>query len=350
METEEPKSKIEKSAASVGHFKLKLFLLGLYQIAMVLLLAYLLIKIWPSNIIGEDGKKVAEKAVNVFGKCIIPGSEAGLLLLVIIAGALGSYIHAATSFVTYVGNKRLVMSWAWWYILRPFIGMALALVFYFVIRGGLLSTGSSAESISVFGIAAVAGLVGMFSKEATDKLGELFKSLFKTKEGEGDDARKDKLGEAISASDKMIPLNKISSFVIEDGKEPSVKIEELFNMLGETVTRIPVLDSNNCFKHIIHQSILYKFIYQESIAASQNQKPFDIKTLTFQDFIDHKGIKELVSDAVAFVPKNATVLTAKEAMEKIKNCQDVFVTETGNRNEKILGWLTNVDITKWLSI
>jgi hypothetical protein len=43
-------------------------------------------------------------------------------------------------------------------------------------------------------------------------------------------------------------------------------------------------------------------------------------------------------------------LVAKEAMEKIKSCQDVFITESGSREEKILGWLTNVDITKWLSV
>lgn len=351
MKTEEPQSNIQKSNSSEYHFKLKLFLLGVYQIIMVFLLAYLLIKIWPNNTIGEDGKKVAENWVKVFGMCVLPGSETGLLLLVIIAGALGSYIHAATSFVDYVGNQSLVMSWGWWYTLRPFIGAALALVFYFVIRGGLLSTSSGTGNISVFGIAAVAGLVGMFSKQATDKLGEVFNTLFKTEEGGGDELRKDKLGEKVSVSDKMIPLNKISSFVIEDDKKlGEIKIEALFNMLSETVTRIPVLDKDNRLKFIIHQSILYKFIFEESINASKNGKPFDVKALTFEDFLNHEGIKQIVSDAIAFVPRDATILAAKEAMEKIKSCQDVFVTENGSKEEKILGWLTNVDITKWLSI
>ena len=67
-------------------------------------------------------------------------------------------------------------------------------------------------------------------------------------------------------------------------------------------------------------------------------------------FIKEKGIHEIVSDTVAFVPKNSTVLSAKEAMEKIKSCRDVFITEIGRRDEKILGWLTNVDITKGLLI
>src|SRR5262245_31444816 len=70
--------------------------------------------------------------------------DARLILIVLCAGALGSYVHAATSFASYVGNRRLVLSWMWWYVLRPLIGMALALIFYFVLRGGLLSTGAAA--------------------------------------------------------------------------------------------------------------------------------------------------------------------------------------------------------------
>jgi hypothetical protein len=99
-----------------------------------------------------------------------PSDEARFILLVIVAGALGSYIHSATSFANYV----MYSSWVWWYVLRTFVGLCLALIFYFVIRGGLLSAGATSEDISPFGIAAVSGMVGMFSKQATDKLSELF--------------------------------------------------------------------------------------------------------------------------------------------------------------------------------
>jgi hypothetical protein len=103
-----------------------------------------------------------------------------------VVGALGSYIHSATSFADYVGNRRLNRSWVWYYILRTFIGMSVALLFYFVIRGGLLSAGAGADAVSVFGIAAVSGLVGLFSKQATDKLGEVFNTLFRTEDQRGD--------------------------------------------------------------------------------------------------------------------------------------------------------------------
>ncbi|MGE5860620.1 MAG: hypothetical protein ACM34J_08695 [Ignavibacteria bacterium] len=338
-----------KTALAKLNFKMKVFFLGIFHLFIILLFVFMLVVIWP--VYKEaNGKLILEDTVSFFGWVLTIGSEIRFLLIVIVAAVLGSFIHAATSFTSYVGNKSLVMSWAWWYYMRPFIGIALSLIFYFVIRGGLLSAGTDAEEISVYGIAAVAGLVGMFSKQATDKLQEVFVTLFRTKEGAGDDLRADKLGEKILVSDKMIPINKITAYVIhEDKKLSDIKISELYNLLSETVTRIPVLDSNGVLKYVIHQSIIYKFIFKKSREASQKKEPFDLDSLTLENFLDYPGIKEIVEDAISFLNKDANILNAKEAIEKIKNCQDVFITETGKREEKILGWLTNVDIGKYLS-
>ena len=350
MSADKTEEKNLNSSSTDSHFKLKVTLLGIYHMVMILLLIYFLVKVWPNYSTAENGQKVQMNYLTLFGWTIQAGSEAGLLLLVVIAAALGSYIHAATSFVSYVGNKSLVMSWAWWYILRPFIGVALALVFYFVIRGGLLSVSTNSSDISIFGITAVAGLVGMFSKQATDKLGEVFDTLFKTREGGGDETRKDKLEDKMPVNEKMIPLNKISYFTIPENNSPAeIKLEELYELLNETVTRIPVLSEKNILKYIIHQSIIFKFIVESGITASESSKPFDVRDLTLEDFLNYPAIKELVEDAIAFVPVNSSIMEAKEAMEKIKNCQDVFITKNGNREEEILGWLTNVDISKCFS-
>lgn len=131
-----------------------------------------------------------------------PPLETRLILLVLLAGAIGSYVHSASSFVDYLGNRTFISSWGWWYLLRPFIGMMLALVFYFVFRGGFVTAGinqggdAAASFINPFGIAALAGLVGMFSKVAADKLNEVFLTLFKPARGEGDAKRGDKLAPA----------------------------------------------------------------------------------------------------------------------------------------------------------
>ena len=131
--------------------------------------------------------------ISLFGKgrvCLQTTFDERLLLLVIVAGILGAFVHGATSLADYIGNNNFNKSWTWFYLLRPAIGMSLALVFYFVIRGGFLSTTGGAADINPYGIAALAGLVGMFSKQATDKLGEVFGTLFRSAPGEGDAKRK----------------------------------------------------------------------------------------------------------------------------------------------------------------
>lgn len=81
-------------------------------------------------------------------------------------------------------------SWTWWFILRPFIGMPLALIFYFVVRGGFFTLAADTNAVSSFGIAGLAGLVGMFSKQAIEKLREIFEDIFKITKP---DQRTDKL-------------------------------------------------------------------------------------------------------------------------------------------------------------
>src|SRR2546425_5005635 len=139
---------------------------GIYLIILNLALLYILVKIWPGAI------PIQEKQVVLLWDDVarfpLP-DETRMLLIVAVAGALGSYIHLATSFADYVGNRRFLESWGWWYLLRPFIGMALALVLYFVVRGGLIAGGTGAEALSPYGVAAVAGMAGLFSKQATDK-------------------------------------------------------------------------------------------------------------------------------------------------------------------------------------
>jgi hypothetical protein len=146
------------------------------------------------------GKSSYPPLVCLFGKPFQPSLDVRLILLVICAGALGSFIHAGTSFVDYVGNRAFVRTWLWWYLLRPFIGAVLALLIYFVIRGGFVTgtalpseAATAASFINPFGIAAMAGLSGLFAKQATDKLNEVFATLFRAAQGEGDAKRADKL-------------------------------------------------------------------------------------------------------------------------------------------------------------
>lgn len=144
-----------------------------YIAALNLALIMLLVKVWPVALTTATGASYLSP-------------EGRYLITAAAAGALGSYIHLATSFVDYAGNRSLVQSWAWWYFLRPSIGAALALVVYFVLRAGLVTgAGDSATAnLNPYGVAAVAALSGMFSKQATEKLRDVFEHICATQKDE----------------------------------------------------------------------------------------------------------------------------------------------------------------------
>jgi hypothetical protein len=172
-------------------------LLGIFLAAVGGLLVYVLFALWPAvhAATAEQNATAAPsepETISLFGVSYTPEPDVTLLLLVAVLSALGSYIHAAQSFVDFAGNRRLVISWVWWYPFRILIGVALAEIFYFAIRAGFLGTDTPTSSINPYGIAAISGLVGLFSKQATDKLREVFETLFRTESG-GDETRKDSL-------------------------------------------------------------------------------------------------------------------------------------------------------------
>lgn len=141
--------------------------LFIYLIVILILSVVVLIAVWPS----PEGPILHSRLATL-------STELRYLLLVISSGALGGSIHSLTSFVEYVGARRLMKSWLLWYLYRVFVAVPLAMIFYLVIRGGIVSTGASASVLNPFGIAAVSGLVGMFSQSASDKLSEVVQTLF----------------------------------------------------------------------------------------------------------------------------------------------------------------------------
>jgi len=95
-------------------------------------------------------------------------------------------MHALRSLYWYTGNRMMVWSWVAFYLLLPVTGAILAVIFYFVVRGGFFSPQSSFDNTSPFGFAALAALVGLFSPQATLKLKEIAETIF-SKPGAGTD-------------------------------------------------------------------------------------------------------------------------------------------------------------------
>jgi hypothetical protein len=167
--------------------------LGISLIFLTTLVIYLLYGLWPENsttgCTDIKGQKIPcwTNDGSVFNQPYTLAPEKRMILLVLLAGALGSLIHATTSFSNYVGDGKLDQKWMWWYVMRPFIGMAVAMIFYLVFRGGLI-TASNVEVLNIFGVLSLSALAGLFTDRATLKLSEVFETLFKPK-----DTRSDKL-------------------------------------------------------------------------------------------------------------------------------------------------------------
>ena len=104
--------------------------------------------------------------------------EHRLLLIVMFAGALGSLVHTVRSVFWYVGNRSLKWSWLAKYVLQPFAGTGLAVIFYVVVRGGFFSPQTTFDQTSPFGFAALAALVGLFSEQAVLKLKDVAEMVF----------------------------------------------------------------------------------------------------------------------------------------------------------------------------
>jgi hypothetical protein len=171
----------------------------------------LVIAMWPIVADATTRPTGEEQTFDWLGFTYHLTPDAALILLVVLVSALGSFVHAATSFADYVGNRQLRISWVWWYLLRVLVGSSLALIFYFAVRGGFFANDASSGAVNPYGIAAVSGLVGLFSKQATDKLREIFDTAFRVGEGDGDAARDDSLDGSTAVTTAMTTTETVSA-------------------------------------------------------------------------------------------------------------------------------------------
>ena len=136
----------------------------------------------------------------------------GLLILIAAMGALGGLVHAMSSFTTFVGNRELLPSWIWWYVLRPFLGALVAVVVYLVFRARPGSADFALSSADCLSTAAFAALIGLFAEHATIKLKDIFDTLFTPR---NPDPRRDAAGEVTPAK-----LEKLDPSTLTVGQTP----------------------------------------------------------------------------------------------------------------------------------
>lgn len=124
----------------------------------------------------------AQKIVNLFPAATRNGLQE--LVVSMLAGGMGASISAMRGYLQHASiRKDFDLAYVPWYVARLLMGLLLGGIFYFVIRGGLLAAGGGqALDFNLYGLAGLGALVGLFSKNAVDKLREIFGNLFQTED------------------------------------------------------------------------------------------------------------------------------------------------------------------------
>ncbi len=145
-------------------------LLAFLILALLVFAVYCLVAVWPVNATAT-GVTVS----HVAGLRLALDQEQRLFVVVAVTGTLGGLLHSARSLYEYVGDRKLLRSWLLFYLSLPFVGSGLAVLFYLILRGGLV-TGTAAQ-VNFYGFAAISALVGLFTPEAALKLKQIFGPL-----------------------------------------------------------------------------------------------------------------------------------------------------------------------------
>jgi hypothetical protein len=141
--------------------------------------------------------------------------EKNLIIVNTLFGILGGSTYGLASITTWIGNNKYEKSWTLWYVSRPIVGGALALVFYFLLRAGLV--GGFPINVGDFGFAAISIIIGLLTTTAMKKLRDVFDVLF------GIAKRKDEMGdEPTPAANASLKLG-ASTTKIKAGEELEIR-------------------------------------------------------------------------------------------------------------------------------
>ena len=89
---------------------------------------------------------------------------------------------------------------------------------------------------------------------------------------------------------------------------------------------------------MVHESTVSKYL-----AADEHERGNALRSL-----VDAHAEFVTLDSGFVVVPESATIATAKTKMAQARACQDIFVTKSGNPEEPILGWVSNVRLAKFI--
>jgi hypothetical protein len=152
-----------------------------------------------------------------------------------------------------------------------------------------------------------------------------------------------------TVAETMIPLSSIRRLYHLDrpgSARADIKLTDLesaFNdpSAGGPITRLVFVD-NAVFRYVLHVGTFNTYLRAHPTPPTPEP--------TFADLLTDSDTLRQISQLVVFVPASATLGDAKTALDAINGAQDIIVTGTGNASGPMLGWITNVDLIKALTV
>ena len=168
------------------------------------------------------------------------------------------------------------------------------------------------------------------------------------------------LAESMNGTDQILEVLKVTDVMIRPNAAMLLVLDDLADFKKQSLTslikkmtesqseRMPILQKGTMkFIFLLYRTTIERFIlgYTDSDIKVNGKSPLqDLpKNLTVNDMFDsdYALFKSIQNLKYGFLPITATLDKVKAAMEDNSICQDVFITQNGNKDEKVEGWITN---------
>ncbi len=167
---------------------------------------------------------------------------------------------------------------------------------------------------------------------------------------------------SVPATTAMIPIAEAETRQLKPDEKPEdLKLTDLITQMTQAKHhRLPVLDEKGAAVYIIHLSTLNDFVASQALGAAAAATPAapagdaaaaatpaapGVAGLTIADLRNQRAELFRMINAWTCVQRTATLADAKQMMDGLRDCSDVFVTESGQFDEPVIGWITNAKIS-----
>ena len=159
----------------------------------------------------------------------------------------------------------------------------------------------------------------------------------------------------VTSSEKMAKLLVRNIMVrdIEYLEEEEVKDAKIQDILEspdfKKFQRFPIFN-DGVVRYVIHRSLFDEFIRLKVKEGKLTLE--ELNNLKLEDLLkeNSESIQKKLYRGFAIVSMSATLLDAKKEMDNTPECNDVFVTESGNTDEKVCGLITSGMILKEVNV